>query len=66
MGVGYINTPGIYSDEQIEAWKLVTKSVHKKDGKIFYPTFGMWVGYHILIFLMGNFHLPHRLLIPVV
>lgn len=27
-------TPGIYSNEQIEAWKKVTKSVHDKGGKI--------------------------------
>ena len=35
MGVGYPNTPGIWSDEQIEGWKLVTDAVHKKGGKIF-------------------------------
>jgi len=35
MGVGYINTPGIYTDEQTEAWKQVTEAVHEKDGKIF-------------------------------
>jgi N-ethylmaleimide reductase len=33
--VGYINTPGIYSDGQVEGWKKVTKRVHKKGGKIF-------------------------------
>ncbi len=33
--VGYINTPGIYSPEQVEGWKLVTKAVHEKDGHIF-------------------------------
>lgn len=33
--VGYINTPGIYSDEQIEGWKKVTKRVHDEGGKIF-------------------------------
>ncbi|MFT7352523.1 MAG: N-ethylmaleimide reductase [Flavobacterium sp.] len=33
--VGYINTAGIYSDEQTEGWKLVTKRVHDKGGKIF-------------------------------
>lgn len=33
--VGYINVPGIYSDAQVEAWKLVTKAVHNKGGKIF-------------------------------
>lgn len=34
-GVGYINTPGIYSDVQVEGWKGVTKAVHDKGGKIF-------------------------------
>lgn len=33
--VGYINTPGIYSDEQVEGWKKVTTAVHAKGGKIF-------------------------------
>jgi N-ethylmaleimide reductase len=35
QGVGYINTPGIHSKEQVESWKLVTDEVHKKNGKIF-------------------------------
>jgi N-ethylmaleimide reductase len=33
--VGYINTPGIYTEEQVEGWKKVTKRVHDKGGKIF-------------------------------
>lgn len=35
QAVGYMNTPGIYSDEQTEAWKQVTKAVHAEGGKIF-------------------------------
>jgi len=35
QGVGYINTPGIHSKEQVEGWKGVTKAVHDKGGKIF-------------------------------
>ncbi|PKG56602.1 alkene reductase [Shewanella sp. GutDb-MelDb] len=34
-GQGYAWTPGIYSDEQIEGWKIVTKSVHDAGGIIF-------------------------------
>ncbi len=34
-GLGYARIPGIYSDSQVEGWKLVTKSVHDKGGKIF-------------------------------
>lgn len=34
-GVGYNNTPGIWSEEQVEGWKKVTKAVHDKGGRIF-------------------------------
>jgi 2,4-dienoyl-CoA reductase-like NADH-dependent reductase (Old Yellow Enzyme family) len=34
-GVGYPNTPGIWSDEQVEGWKLVTEAVHQAGGRIF-------------------------------
>ena len=34
MGVGYPNTPGIWSQEQIAGWKLTTDAVHKAGGKI--------------------------------
>ena len=33
-GQGYISTPGIYSGEQIEGWKCVTKAVHVANGHI--------------------------------
>jgi 2,4-dienoyl-CoA reductase-like NADH-dependent reductase (Old Yellow Enzyme family) len=32
MGVGYADTPGIWSDEQTEGWCGVTKAVHAKGG----------------------------------
>lgn len=35
QGVGYADTPGIWSDEQVAGWKLVTDAVHAKGGKIF-------------------------------
>ncbi|MGG8497112.1 alkene reductase [Tenacibaculum sp. TC6] len=35
QGKGYAKTPGIYLEEQINGWKLVTQAVHKKGGKIF-------------------------------
>ncbi|WP_425392161.1 alkene reductase [Ekhidna sp.] len=34
-GAGYPRIPGIYNQDQIEAWKPVTKAVHDKGGKIF-------------------------------
>lgn len=35
MGVGYPNTPGIWSDEQVLGWKKVTDAVHNEGGIIF-------------------------------
>ncbi len=35
QAVGYVNTPGIYSQAQVEGWKLVTGAVHEKGGHIF-------------------------------
>lgn len=34
QGVGYADSPGIWSDEQVEGWKLVTKAVHDAGGRI--------------------------------
>jgi 2,4-dienoyl-CoA reductase-like NADH-dependent reductase (Old Yellow Enzyme family) len=35
MGVGYADTPGIWSDEQVEGWKQITEAVHQAGGRIF-------------------------------
>ena len=35
QSIGSIRVPGIYSDEQVEAWKRVTGAVHENDGRIF-------------------------------
>src|SRR5918993_2596362 len=34
-GLGYTNIPGIYNEEQVNGWKLVTSAVHKSGGRIF-------------------------------
>jgi N-ethylmaleimide reductase len=34
-GVGYARIPGLYDQEQTEAWKVVTSAVHAQGGKIF-------------------------------
>ena len=34
MGVGYPDTPGLWSQEQVEGWKLVTSAVHEAGGRI--------------------------------
>lgn len=33
-GKGYMDTPGIYSAEQVEGWKSITDAVHEAGGKI--------------------------------
>ena len=34
MGVGYPDTPGIWSEAQVEGWKRVTAAVHAKGGRM--------------------------------
>jgi N-ethylmaleimide reductase len=35
QGAGYVNTPGIYSQEQIDGWGRITNSVNKRGGHMF-------------------------------
>ncbi|MBC5834067.1 alkene reductase [Flavobacterium sp. F372] len=35
QGMGYAKTPGIYTKQQIEGWKLTTKAVHEAGSTIF-------------------------------
>lgn len=35
QGVGYPNTPGIHSEEQVAGWRRVTRVVHERGGRIF-------------------------------
>lgn len=39
MAKGYIRTSGIYTPQQIAAWKKITAAVHAKGGKIFMQLF---------------------------
>ncbi len=34
FGQGYLDTPGLHSDAQVEAWKAVTSAVHARGGHI--------------------------------
>lgn len=34
-GLGWPNAPGIWNQEQIDAWRLITSVVHEQEGKIF-------------------------------
>jgi len=35
MGVGYPDTPGIWSPEQVQGWKVITEAVHVAGGRMF-------------------------------
>jgi N-ethylmaleimide reductase len=35
QGCGWLHSPGIYSEEQMEAWKPITKALHAKETPIF-------------------------------
>ncbi|BBM01813.1 alkene reductase [Microbulbifer sp. GL-2] len=35
QGLGWVDTPGIFTEEQIEGWQKVTDAVHRRGGKIF-------------------------------
>ena len=39
MAKGYIRTPGIYTDAQIEGWRPVAEAVHARGGRIFMQLF---------------------------
>jgi N-ethylmaleimide reductase len=39
MAKGYVRTPGIYTNAQIESWRAVTQTVHARGGKIFMQVF---------------------------
>ena len=34
IGMGYALTPGVYSPEQLDGWRLVTDAVHAAGGRI--------------------------------
>ena len=35
QGVGYADTPGIWSDQQTEGWRHVVRAVHQAGGRMF-------------------------------
>ena len=35
QGLGWMNAPGIYNDEQQAGWQNIAQAVHEKDGRIF-------------------------------
>jgi N-ethylmaleimide reductase len=39
MAKGYVRTPGIYTEAQVESWRPIADSVHARGGKIFLQLF---------------------------
>jgi N-ethylmaleimide reductase len=39
MAKGYVRTPGIYTEAQVQSWRPVADSVHERGGKIFLQVF---------------------------
>jgi len=35
QGIGWINSPGIYNEEQLQGWKEIVEAVHAQGGKVF-------------------------------
>ena len=55
MGIGYADTPGIWSDEQVEGWRQVTRAVHAEGGRMFLQ---LWHVGRVSHPLFLNGHLP--------
>ena len=53
--VGYPGAPGIWSDEQVAGWKLVTDAVHAKGGRILLQ---LWHGGRACHSLLNNGRQP--------
>jgi N-ethylmaleimide reductase len=56
MGKGYINTPGIHTREQVDAWRRIVDEIHQNGGQIFLQ---LWhVGRISHVSLLPNFSRP--------
>ena len=56
QAVGYLNVPGIWNNEQAEAWKKITQAVHLAEGRIFMQLWHVGRISHSL--LQADQHLP--------
>ena len=57
-GQGYPNTPGLFSQAQIEGWKKVTAAVHENGGKIFAQLWHTGRVAHPYFYGEGNYNAP--------
>ena len=54
MGKGYIDTPGIYTDAHVAAWKKITDAVHSGGGRIFCQLWHVGRISHVSLLPDGN------------
>ncbi|QOL14994.1 alkene reductase [Dickeya dianthicola] len=54
QGQGYLFTPGIYNDEQVQGWKKATQAVHDSNGRIFLQLWHVGRISHISLQRDGN------------
>ncbi|AFM24650.1 alkene reductase [Desulfomonile tiedjei] len=54
QGIGWLNSPGIYSDEQAEAWKQVVDAVHRTGTPIFLQLWHCGRASHAAFFENGD------------
>ena len=64
QGYGWYATPGIYTQEQAEGWKLSTEAVHAKGGKIFAQLWHMGRQAHSSFNSKGRIVAPSAIKVP--
>lgn len=46
-GRGFPNTPGLYSDDQVQAWRPVTQAVREKGGVFFAQLWWVYLSFRV-------------------
>jgi N-ethylmaleimide reductase len=64
QGYGWYATPGLYTEEQAKAWKIVTDAVHAKNGVIFAQLWHMGRQAHSSFNSKGEIVAPSAIKIP--
>lgn len=65
QGKGYVLTPGIYDDAQVQAWKKITHAVHASGGRIFLQLWHVGRISHPTIQLHGELPVAPSAITPV-
>jgi len=65
QGIGWIDSPGIYTEQMVDGWRLVTETVKPTGTPMFFKC-GIVEGHRTAIFTMAHFLFPPRRLSCVV